>query len=80
MNIIDKTFKSTNEARASHAGEFYVMARNRGMWGGMTSPVVGQDGEVIYYKTRAEAEAAARRYREDGGRINNFNSYFVEQA
>lgn len=59
--------------------KFGVMARNRGMWGGMTSWCKGQDGKPILFDTYEEAAAEAEKYRKEAGPINNFTSYFPKE-
>ena len=59
--------------------KYGVMARNRGMWGGMTSWCKGEDDNPILFDTYEEAEAEAKKYRDMCGRINSFTDYFPKE-
>ena len=55
-----------------------ILARNRGMWGGITVWCKREDGEVELYATEEEAQKIAKE-RNDRQVINRFTDYFVEK-
>ena len=59
--------------------KYGILARNRGMWGGMESWCKDQDGNPILFDTYEEAAAEAEDYRKQAGRVNNFTSFFPKE-
>ena len=59
--------------------KYGVLARNRGMWGGVTSWCKGSDGKPLLFDTYEEAAAEAEQYRKEAGPVNNFTSYFPKE-
>lgn len=56
---------------------YYILCRNRGMWGGMESPMKSK-GKILVYTQKETCQAEVDRIRASQGNINNFNSYFVD--
>ena len=59
--------------------KFGVLARNRGMRGGMTSWCKDEDGNPLLFDTYDEAAAEAASLREMVGRVNNFTDFFPKE-
>lgn len=56
-----------------------VLARNRGMWGGMESWCKGKDGKPLLYDTYDEAAKKAREIMDSHSNISNFTDYFPKE-
>ena len=59
-------------------GEWGILCKNRGMWGGMES-WLKHHGKTVRFRTEEEARKYAQELRDSQGRVNNFNSYFVKK-
>lgn len=75
LEVFAKT--PSNKVPLNEAKYYQVMATNRGMWGGMTTPL-RFDGKVILFSNRD----TATKYIEDSNtsNVNNFNSYRIEET
>lgn len=56
-----------------------IMVRNTGMWGCTTWCGKREDGTIESFASRDEAQKVADERNEEGGRVNNFNYYFVAE-
>lgn len=56
-----------------------IMVRNTGMWGCTMLCGQREDGTIESFATKEEAQEVANKRNEEGGRVNNFNYYFVTE-
>ncbi len=58
--------------------KYVIICKNNGMWGGMES-VLKNNGVEIIFESKEEAQKKVKEIEERQSRVNNFNSYFVEE-
>ena len=59
--------------------KYGIIARNRGMWGGITVWCTGRDGQPLLFDTYEEAAAEAESFRNICRRVNSFTQYFPKE-
>ena len=55
-----------------------IIVKNNGRWG-FTAWVKGEDGNILTFRTKRDAEAEAKRLNANCSPVNNFNHYFIEK-
>ena len=81
MNIKEKLLESTisNLYKLQESTYYSVLCTNRGMWGGMQTPMRLED-KVILFTNREACSEYLDRINDEKSVVNNFNSYGIDEV
>lgn len=74
MNLMEAT-KLALQGRLTENKYYIIMSTNRGMWGGMQTPMKFND-KIMVFKNKDDATNSIP----EQGSVNNFNSYGIEEV
>lgn len=81
LNKLDKLTEATMlaiQGKLTESKYYEIMATNRGMWNGMTTPMKTY-GKYIIFTNKDEASRYLDKIASSQGNVNNFNSYHLQE-
>ena len=76
FNRLEGSLTEYDESIGEETTYYTIIAKNRGMWGGMTS-TLKENGKILLFVNKEDRDAYLDRVNDNNrSRVNNFNSYF----